>query len=347
MLSRRTKRAILGFVFAAGLIAVILISTARYFAALEEKRRYLEEKASLVPRAPQVHFVAREDRERTQTLSATLDPWQRASLAPEVSGRITAMKVEIGDRVARDQPLVEIDSQVAAAALAAAEARVAENRRLLEESRTLAQRNVAARTELEAASARLAISEAELQQARESLALHTLRAPFDGYVAARYGDPGDAARPGSPLLDVVDVSKLRVVFHVAGSEVAAFQPGVQVAVRPAMNVGPPLTAAVAFVAAAADEATRQFRVEAVLDPVPENVRPGQQATVAAVVARFRDTLFVPTAAVRIAGGKAYVVKTDPRDTSRREVVEIVVGPEVDGMYGIIEGLSEGAALLIQ
>lgn len=347
MLSRKSKRAIIGFVFAAGLVIVILMASSRYFGALEEKRRYLEEKASLEPRPPQVHVVKRETRTLTRTLSATLEPWRRVFLAAEVSGRITWVHVEIGDSVVEGQPLVEIDSAVAVAALAAAEARVSENRRLLAESQTLASRNVAAKTDLEASAARLAISEAELAQAQETLALHTICAPFAGRVAAKLAEGGDQARPGVPLIELVDTTKLRVVFHVPEQEVKAFQPGGRVSVRPSLMEARPLDAKVQFIAAAADQATRLFRIEAVIEPAPPDLVAGQQAVVSADVTTLNDALFVPAAAVRIAGGKALVRKIDSADSSRSNTIAITVGSEIDGDYVVLDGLSENDAILIQ
>ncbi len=347
MLSRRTKRAIIGFVFAAGLIALILMSSARYFAALEEKRRYLEEKASLKPRPPQVHLITRQSRSLKRTLSATLEPWRRVTLAPEVSGSITTMQAEIGQPVVQGQPLVEIDSAVPVATLAAAEARVAESRRLLEEIRTLASRNVAAKTDLEAAAARLTIAEAELAQARETLALHTICAPFDGRISSKFAERGDHARPGTPLIEVVDASKLRIVFHVAEHEAHAFPPGKKVEVRAAQKDTKPHQATIQFVAAAADKNTHLVRIEAVLDPAPDDVLPGQQAVVAADIVTVRDALFVPASALRYIGSQAFVKKTDPRNPSQGKLVPVMIGEEMDGQHVVFEGLSESDAILLQ
>lgn len=346
MLSRRRKRAILGFLFVGAFLLLLFFSVGRFFAGLEERRRYLEEKADLSPRPPNVHVVGREDVVRERRFAAEILPWRTAEISAQVTGRVEELAVELGDSVRAGDELVRLDDKVAAAALEAAEALVVENRRLLAERRTLAERDVAARTDLEAARARLVISEAELAQARENLELHTVRAPFDGMVNARHVDVGDLARAGTRLLDVVDVSRLRVVFHVNGREVDAFRIGETVRLRPTGWAGPPLAPEIRFLAAAADASTRLFRVEAVLDDPPPGLRGGVQGTVAADVEIYEGMLFVPAAAVRLAGERALVVR-EAGGEGGYGTVEIEVGPEVDGMYPVLEGLDAGDRILIQ
>ena len=346
MLSRRRKRAILGFLFVGAFVVLLFFSVARYFAALEERRRYLDERANLEPRPPNVYVVERGDRVQERKFAAAIEPWRAATLASEVSAQVERITVEIGDRVARGDVLVELDDDLAQAALAAAEARVAENRRLLAERRKLAEREVAARTELEAARARLAISEAELDQARENLALHTVKAPFDGAVNARHVEVGDLARQGTRLLELVDTARLRVVFHVSDSEIASFERGQTVALWVNGRPGPPLEPEVRFLAEAAHPSTRLFRVEAVLDAPPAGLRGGQQGSVVASIEIHDDSLFVPAAAVRLAGDSALVTRAGDGETGV-ELTEIEIGPEVDGMYPVLDGLAEGDRILIQ
>ncbi len=345
MLSRRHKRAIIGFLFIGLFLVLIFFVTARYFAGLAEQRQYLAERSNLEERPPNIYVLERSDGEQRRKFSASIEPWQSATLAAEVAGTVEQIKVEIGDLVEQGDELIHLDCEVEVAALAAAEAQVAENRRLLAEVERLAKRNVAATTELEAAKARLAVSEAQLAQARENLELHTIKAPFSGAVNARHVDVGDLAAQGISLLEIVDTSKLRVVFHVSEYEVDAFAVGSEVALRPNRRSGQPLNPQVQFVAAAADPATRMFRVEAVLDET-DGLRGGMQGTITAVVDTFRDTLLVPAAAVRLSGEKALVAKVVDGG-SGYEQVEIEVGQEVNGMYPVLHGLEEGESILIQ
>ncbi len=345
MLSRRRKRAILGFFFIGLLLLLIFFASARFFAGLAEQRQYLAEKANLEQRPPNIYVIERANRDQERKFSANIDPWQTATLSAEVAGTIERIEVEIGDAVSKGDELVHLNSDVEAAAMAAAEAQVSENRRLLDEVERLATRNVAAATELEAAKARLVVSEAQLEQARQNLELHTIVAPFSGAVNARHVDVGDLASPGVPLLELVDTSRLRVVFFVSEREVDAFKPGTSIELRLNDSSKALLTPQIQFVAAAADSMTRMFRVEAVIND-PDGLRGGMQGTITAVVNSYEDTLFVPSAAVRLAGEKALVAKTVDGGSSY-ESVEIEIGPEVDGLYPVMAGLEEGDSILIQ
>jgi hypothetical protein len=55
---------------------------------------------------------------------------------------------------------------------------------------------------------------------------------------------------------------------------------------------------------------------------------------------------VPASAVRFAGRDAVVLKA-PGDGGDPVPVKIVVGPEVDGIFPVFEGLEEGDRILIR
>src|SRR5690606_219048 len=78
----------------------------------------------------------------------------------------------------------------------------------------------AAKHTLERAQAALDGAKADLGSARRSSRDARLSAPIDGLVTRRIVDVGDTVAPGSPLLDLVDLSKIRVRVGLAGSEIA-------------------------------------------------------------------------------------------------------------------------------
>ncbi|MBU0553284.1 efflux RND transporter periplasmic adaptor subunit, partial [Myxococcota bacterium] len=59
----------------------------------------------------------------------------------------------------------------------------------------------------------------------------TLTAPRDGVIQTRAGEPGELARPGFPLLVLVDAREVKATFYLPNAELAEARPGRAVEVR--------------------------------------------------------------------------------------------------------------------
>ena len=134
MLSRRHKRAIVGFIAFIVLGAVLLFSIGRFFANRAIDRQLADERASLRPPEPVIVAAVRDTLERRRTFAARAEPWTRATLAPEVGGTVIRMGSDVGARVSTGTELLELESSTARAAAEAARIQAAEARLPLFES---------------------------------------------------------------------------------------------------------------------------------------------------------------------------------------------------------------------
>jgi len=139
-------------------------------------------------------------------LDGTLDWSRRVELGTLVSGVVREVPARSGAAVRRGDPLLQLDDRgfdarlaQARAAVALAEARLAEAGRERERARELYDRTVLSDHELQLAEiglteARLAAEQARSEAVQAGLDLEhsLLRAPFDGRVVAVYAQPGQA-----------------------------------------------------------------------------------------------------------------------------------------------------------
>ena len=148
-----------------------------------------------------VSLVTVESRqlEERLPLTGTLTAKRAALLSTSVSGLVTTLNVDLGDRMEQGDVLLELDSELnrlalegARAAAAEAEATLADARRRLEEASTLAARQSIAATqvrglesEVEVARSSLAGARAEARRQSALLARHSLKAPFDGVISQK------------------------------------------------------------------------------------------------------------------------------------------------------------------
>jgi RND family efflux transporter MFP subunit len=135
---------------------------------------------------------------------------QSAELATRTSGTVMAVLVEVGAPVRAGQTLVRLDDAGVESSVSGAEAAVTVARKSHARLENLLRDGAATAQELDQATAQLEMAEARLREARSQREYVTLRAPFDGTVAARMVDPGDLAVPGMAVLSLAGSGAVKV-----------------------------------------------------------------------------------------------------------------------------------------
>ncbi len=199
---------------------------------------------------------------------------QSVTLAPEVSGRLLALRVTPGDRVAVGDVMAELDAE--AASLAVQKARL-----VLEDARATRQRlerlaASGATTALQKQDAELALRTAELasQAAERDLADHRLTAPIAGVVGLIDVDVGDLVSPSTSLTRIEDRSSLIVDFRVPERAASRIAVGDRVEASLIATPSPPITGRIIAVDNAVDPASRTLRAQARIDNADDSLRPG-------------------------------------------------------------------------
>ena len=171
--------------------------------------------------------------------AGTARPYAEATLSTKLMGSVIEVTVREGDRVRRGQPLVRIDARdleakeaQVAAGLGEAEANYQLAQTHEARMRALYDEEAAPKAQLDAAQTALTSAAARVTSARAAAAeldavgeYAVVRAPFDGIVTRRSVDPGSFAAPGTPLITVQDVSRLRVSVSAAPAAVRALTSG--------------------------------------------------------------------------------------------------------------------------
>lgn len=219
---------------------------------------------------------------------------QRVELGTLVSGVISDVHVRPGQAVRQGDPLVSLDRRGFAsrvqrwlAEFRHAEALLAEAKREDERAAELYDRTVLsdfernrALIELDAARAKLALSRAQLVDARLDLERSGIKAPFDGVVLAVAAVPGQQVISQlqiQPLVTLGDNLNLQVRAEIGAAQAGRLEPGQVVEVA---TGGGTFQAAVSYVGLEALSPTAaEMRYELLLDidaADGKNLRVGQQ-----------------------------------------------------------------------
>jgi membrane fusion protein (multidrug efflux system) len=152
---------------------------------------------------------------RAYTTVAPLIVEQQADVVAERDGRITAVKVEIGDHVRRGEVLALLDDRVLQAARAEKAAKVDS---LRAQRQTRAAERKSHETDLRRAEAELRAADVQLAQTR-------VTAPFDGVVGRRSVHEAQGVKKGDALFWITAQAPLRIHFTVPESAMAFFPRG--------------------------------------------------------------------------------------------------------------------------
>ncbi|MEW5768746.1 MAG: efflux RND transporter periplasmic adaptor subunit [Pseudomonadota bacterium] len=175
-----------------------------------------------------------------ESYACLIEPYQKVELRSPVEALIKTIRVDRGAVVRRDQVLVELDTGVEEAALAAAKyravmegqvrsaaTRVDYSRSKLKRRQELVRQNFISDQERDDADSELRLAEAELLDAKDNRELavleerrlaalleqRRLRSPFNGVVMERMQHPGELAQTGEgarAILKLAQTNPLRV-----------------------------------------------------------------------------------------------------------------------------------------
>jgi membrane fusion protein, multidrug efflux system len=217
---------------------------------------------------------------RSIQLPAQVIAFQDATLYAKVSGYLKSIAVDKGDKVAAGTVLarIEIPELVAARAKQAAELKAAQaDYGRLEESLQKAPDLIVPEV-VDQARGRFEVARANLDQSETLLGYATITAPFTGIITRRAVDPGALIQANSPILGLMDFSKVRLQFAVPEGEASRVSVGQTVLVSTENLPGMHFEGRVTRFTYALDPASRTMLTEVVLGNPQLSLRPGMLVT---------------------------------------------------------------------
>ncbi len=310
--------------------------------------------------------ILREFQEKISAVG-TLKARETSLLSPKVAGNVTAVLVDIGDRIEAGRIVLRLDRtnfelavkqakaahEAAKAAIGQANAQFEQAEKEYHRASHLLDEKVIPQSRFDAAEAAYKTAretlaavkdqcnqaEAVLEIARQHFDDAEIRSPTTGVVVDRNVEVGQSVAPGPPLLRIVDQSTLKAEIDLPETDfgrVAAETPAV---ITVDAFPGKKFLAKVAVVNPMVDQKTRTFRVRIKIPNPSGNLVDGMFARVRFSVKR-RMALAVPRDALqRLAGsGTFYVFVVDKDRADKRTVKTGVIG---DRYAEVLDGLKEG------
>ena len=140
------------------------------------------------------------------------------------------------------------------------------------------------RQEQQVAQASLALAKSELAEAKLQLERRRLKAPFAATVVAVIRQPGEWVEPGSIVLRLIQLDRLRVEGFVSADQATGIQSGQRVRIVFPGNVGKPVSGEITFVSPEVEPVNQQVRIWAEFENPERRIRPGLVASMEVALA---------------------------------------------------------------
>jgi multidrug efflux pump subunit AcrA (membrane-fusion protein) len=198
---------------------------------------------------------------------------------------------------------------------------------------------------IKSAGGQLTSAKGKLLASEAQLSYSEIRSPIDGVVTDRPLYPGEMASTSSPLLTVMNLSKVIAKAHIPQSDAALLRKGDKATITVSgMEKGAPGTVTVVSPALDPNSTTVEIWVEAA-NP-EQQLRPGVTAQISITARTVHNALVVPSPALlNVSGDKGQVMVVDGQGIAHSRDVEL--GIQAPDETQIVSGIKAGEQVVTQ
>jgi membrane fusion protein (multidrug efflux system) len=259
----------------------------------------------------------------------------------ELEGIITHIGFSSGGKVRKGDSLLTLDSLNEQAQLDAIEAEITLAKLDLSRLAQLEQTRASSRSQVDEASAKLVIKQANARSLRATIAKKTLLAPFDGITGLHDLEVGAFIAANSLIINVVgELDKVWVDFSIPQSEYQ-ISPDVELSVTTLNNADTPINATLLAIAPVISSTSRNLRIRAELDNQKAQLKPGTSVQVQVPIGEMQTIVRLPNTAIRYDsfGAYVYLLNQDEAGQLRAARQPINVGAHALKDVVVLSGLS--------
>jgi RND family efflux transporter MFP subunit len=270
-------------------------------------------------------------------------PVHELTLLSEGQGKVESLLFETGDEVRSGQLLAQLDDVMLRSQLTLAEANLAKMERDLAKYEALLKNDAISSQQVEDARLGLIKAQTDVITLKKQLDHTSIKAPISGTITERFIEVGSLLMPGSPVAQIVDVTKIRFIAYMSESEVVYIQRGDQVEITSSLFPGISYTGRVISVGVKADDAKR-FPVEIDVENKRDHtLKAGMFGTAFFRGVNGHDALVIPRNALTgsIKESKVFVVAGDTAILR-----EVTIGQVDDNLVEITSGLEPGEEVVV-
>ncbi|KVL13547.1 efflux RND transporter periplasmic adaptor subunit [Burkholderia cepacia] len=270
-------------------------------------------------------------------------------LAPDTSGRVTAVNFDAGQSVKEGAVLIQLYDAPEQADRAAAVAKADFAQLQLRRSQALAPTGAEPRELLEQHKADAAQAAAAVRQLDARIQQKAIRAPFSGQLGIRRINLGQYLNAGDAIATLTQLDPLYVNFTLPQQDMPRLTSGAPVQVMVDAVPGRVFTARISAIEPRIDGETRNVAVQALLPNTDRVLKPGMYVTARLVLPATTDNIVLPLTAIQTSasGDSVVVVKgADAQGVGKAVAVPVVTGRRLGEEVLVTQGVKPGDVVVM-
>jgi membrane fusion protein (multidrug efflux system) len=319
--------------------------------------------AETKPAAPERSIVVTATEVKTQPVPIVLESVgeiqsiDAPTIGAEIPGRITQVKVDVGDVVKQgallgrlDRSGIKLELDVARAEQGRVEALITNQKLVVKRLNDLKKNSFVSTSDIDEADAQLRslrkqleVTRARVELAEYQLSKTNIKAPMAGKIDHRFISVGDYVKDGAALFTIADTESLRLVTVFPEPAMRQLHKGTPLKVVTAVDPSLTFDAAISEIRPRVETANKGVVAYADLTD-PSVTRAGSSAAVWATLAVHKDSIVVPQQSLvrRPAGEVVYVIDTN----NHAHELPVTSGARLENGIEITNGLKAGERVAV-
>lgn len=284
---------------------------------------------------------------RYAEIQGNVVPQTMNTISSETGGRMSRLTVKEGDMVNAGQLLATTDSEPLQKQLLELESALGLAKDVYERQKRLWDQEIGSEIQLLQAENNKDRLEKSMESLKSQIRKSNIYAPISGVIENLRYEQGDVVPPGMPIMELLDVRKLKVVAEVPERYVGTVRKGDQVKIKiPALDFNQ--DGKINLVGRVVHPTNRTFSLETNLENSKGDIKPNLLALVAIQDFSEENSIVVSVDLVQQEiGGKSFVyVVTEKTGNLYAEKVYVKTGESYANTIQIKEGLKDGDELVI-
>lgn len=299
------------------------------------------------PKLVTTQKVARTTFTRYAEIQGNVVPQTMNTISSETGGRMIRLTVEEGDMVSAGQLLATTDSEPLQKQLLELESALGLAKDVYERQKRLWDQEIGSEIQLLQAENNKDRLEKSMESLKSQIRKSNIYAPISGVIENLRYEQGDVVPPGMPIMELLDVRKLKVVAEVPERYVGTVRKGDRVKIKiPALDYNQ--DGKINLVGRVVHPTNRTFSLETNIENSKGDIKPNLLALVAIQDFSEENSIVVSVDLVQQEiGGKSFVyVVTEKTGNLYAKKVYVKTGESYDNTIQITDGLNEGDELVI-
>lgn len=292
-----------------------------------------------------VATVATESAPRMFYGVGELEAGRQVFVAAETNGRITQIGFESGQKVKKEQLLVQLNDAVEQADLARYQAQLLNATRLHNRTTALADKHLVAEAQVDSTRAERDIAQGLIRQTQALIAQKAIRAPFDGIIGIRQVHEGQYLNPGEAIASLVDTQTLKLNFSLDEQASPELYVGQLVDIKVDAYPEKTFPARIHAIDPIVGK-SRMIQLQATLENSHGELKAGMYANVNVIRQTNNQVLTIPeTAVTYTAYGDTVFIAEGSENTMIAKQISVKVGQRWAGKVEIEQGLKLGEKVI--